>query len=354
MLAIPSVTLDKAKKAASKIDADVYFYNGSIESPRCLQSMETVYAHRGRPKARLFLVTNGGSPDAGYKITRYFQQKYDHFTVVISGRCKSAGTLIAVGANELAFTPYGELGPLDIQMTKVDKFDQLQSGLTIQDSLNTLEDRALNKFFEIVKDYIQSNNGLLSFPAAAKAASDFVTQLYAPVFSRIDPEEVGARARSMRIAADYGRRLAVKGQNLKTAQTLRALSETYSSHSFVIDRQEAENLFQHVREADKNERAIVEALGRYARFEVADPTDFVFSPLSTSAIKASGVKSTGPKPGTKAGAAHGHANPRGNSPKNGGNPQRTDGTPRAETSSQRRRARSTANGRRPSAGAAQR
>jgi hypothetical protein len=225
------------------------------------------------------LVTNGGNPDAAYKITRYLQEKYEKFTVLISGKCKSAGTLIAIGAQELAFTPYGELGPLDIQLTKIDRFDQLQSGLTIQDSLNTLEARALERFYKIVKEYMQANNGLLSFSSATKAASDFVTQLYNPILSRIDPEEVGARARSMRIAADYGKRLAVKWQNLKP-DTLKALAETYSSHSFVIDHAEAETLFQRVRWADDNERALVSALGNGARFEVAGPADFVFEALS--------------------------------------------------------------------------
>jgi hypothetical protein len=274
---VPAANLEKAREAAAKIDADVFFYNGSIETPRDLECVESVHDHAGRKRALLFLVTNGGDPDAAYKMTRYFQEKYEHFTVVVSGKCKSAGTLIAVGAHELAFSPYGELGPLDIQLTKVDKFDQLQSGLTIQDSLNTLEARALGKFYEIVKDYMRANNGLLSFTSATKAASDFVTQLYAPVFSRIDPEEVGARARSMRIAADYGRRLSVKSQNLKPA-TLSVLAETYSSHSFVIDRQEAETLFLRVRSLDKNEAAVVNALGRPARFQMSD---FSFQALST-------------------------------------------------------------------------
>jgi hypothetical protein len=275
-MAIANLDLAKVKAAAAALDADVYFYNGGIETPRDLSCVDAIAAHAGRPKAILFLVTNGGNPDAAYKITRYFQERYEHLAVVISGRCKSAGTLIAIGANEIAFTPYGELGPLDIQLTKVDKFDQLQSGLTIQDSLNTLEARALQKFFEIVKDYMQANNGLLSFSSATKAASDFVTQLYAPIFSRIDPEEVGARARSMRIAADYGKRLAVKSQNLKP-DTLRLLAETYSSHSFVIDRQEAETLFHRVRAATDGEAAVVAALGRYARFEAPE---FVFQALS--------------------------------------------------------------------------
>jgi ClpP class serine protease len=39
----------------------------------------------------------------------------------VSGYCKSAGTLIALGANELAFGEHGELGPLDVQIAKRDE-----------------------------------------------------------------------------------------------------------------------------------------------------------------------------------------------------------------------------------------
>jgi len=267
---------------------------------------------RGKKKALLLLVTDGGSPDAAYKITRNFQDKYESFTVLVSGRCKSAGTLIAVGANELAFTPYGELGPLDIQVTRVDRFDSLQSGLTIQDSLNTLETRALESFIKLVNDYMMANNGLLSFASATKAASDFVTQLYAPIFARIDPEEVGARARSMRIATDYGSRLAIKSQNLKP-NTLKLLAEKYSSHSFVIDQLEAEGLFNRVRAASEAELAIVEELGRYARFEVPGRTEIIFcalskhKPLTINKVKA------------KKETSHATTQQRGNPTKNGGN-----------------------------------
>jgi len=323
---LPKESLERAKVAASKIDADVYYYNGRIEPPRdlsCIEAISAAAPGEKQPKAVLFLVTDGGSADVGYKFTRYIQERYHFFTVVVSGRCKSAGTLIAVGANELAFTPFGELGPLDIQLSKIDKFDQLQSGLTIQDSLNTLEARALSKFYEIVRDYIQSNNGQLSFASASKAASDFVTQLYAPVFARIDPEEVGARSRSMRIASDYGRRLAVKSQNLKP-DTLRLLAETYSSHSFVIDQQEAETLFVRVRRTSDEEDAVVAALGWYARFEVPNPADFVFEALSARSKQ----------PTTTTGVEHGAAQQGGDSPKNGGNPQRPGGTPDAASSQQ--------------------
>lgn len=259
--------LEMARVVAGKIDADVFFYNGEIAGGRDLEFIELISENASRPNALLLLTTNGGDPDSAYRITRYFQQRYEKLTVLIGGRCKSAGTLIAVGARELAFTPYGELGPLDIQLTKVDKFDQAQSGLTIQDALNTLEDRAKETFYNIVQDYMSANRGMLSFPAASKAAGEFVSSLYAPILGRIDPEEVGARARSMRIADDYGKRLEAKWQNLKPG-TLKKLAETYSSHSFVIDQREAEGLFKVVRDASDAEKALVLAMGRYARWQI--------------------------------------------------------------------------------------
>lgn len=257
--------IEAARLAAPGIDGDAYFHNGPMQTGRDLRFIEEVHASKRQDKVTLFLTTGGGDPDAAYKMARYLQDKYEYVTVVVSGKCKSAGTLIAIGANELVFTPYGELGPLDIQLTKVDRLDQLQSGLTIQDALTSIEDRAIDKFHLVAKNWIEANQGLISFASATQAAAEFVSNLYAPIFARIDPEEVGARTRAMRIATDYGQRLALKSQNLKS-QTLRLLAETYSSHSFVIDRQEAQTLFNRVRTASDAEQAVVEALGGHARF----------------------------------------------------------------------------------------
>jgi hypothetical protein len=305
--------VDKAKVEAAKIDADVFLYNGSISSGNDLKFIEVVFESKSRDKALLVLTTNGGDPDAAFRIARYFQDKYSHFTVLIAGRCKSAGTLLAIGAHELAFMPYGELGPLDIQHARIDRFDRLQSSLTIQDSLQTLEDRATMKFLQTVNTYVQANQGLLSFPVAAKAAGDFVAQLYAPVFARIDPEEIGVRARSMRIAMDYGQRLAKRSGNLKGPPSLKLLAETYPSHSFVIDRQEADGLFQRARDASPDERELVKVLGRYARFEGARDTDSGFCVLSEkkkAAAPAQGKEALNEQ-NTKRASANGSRNSKG-------------------------------------------
>lgn len=259
--------ITKCKAVIKDLDADVFLFNGELAHPRDFEMVNTVAANKSRDAALLVLTTNGGDPDCAYRIARYFQENYESLTVLVAGRCKSAGTLIALGASELAFMPYGELGPLDIQMSKVDKFDHAQSGLTIQDALNTLESRATDSFFSMVRGYMEANQGLLSFPSAAKAASDFVTQMYAPILSRIDPEEVGARSRAMKIADDYGNRLSLKWQNVKPGAVSR-LAETYSSHSFVIDRREAGELFHNVRAANEIERKLVETLGFFGRFQI--------------------------------------------------------------------------------------
>jgi len=259
--------INACKAVAKELASDVFLFNGELAHPRDFEMVNVVAANKSRDSALLVLTTNGGDPDCAYRIARYFQENYNSLTVLVAGRCKSAGTLIALSASELAFMPYGELGPLDIQMAKVDKFDHAQSGLTIQDALNTLESRATASFFEMVKGYMEANQGLLSFPSAAKAASDFITQLYAPILGRIDPEEVGARARAMKIADDYGNRLSLKWQNVKPGAVSR-LAETYSSHSFVIDSREAGELFHNVREASEIERKLVETLGYFGRFQI--------------------------------------------------------------------------------------
>lgn len=276
---IPADALAVIQAQTAAIGADVFIFNGEILGARDLQLIEQVSTAKSRPRALLVLVTNGGDPDGAYRICRYFQEKYEQLTVLVPGRCKSAGTLIALGATEIAFTPYGELGPLDIQMAKVDKFDRTESGLTIEDALNTMEARARKSYIEMVGEYMSANNGLLSFAAASRSVGDFVSQLYAPVFSRVDPEEVGIKTRSMRIAQDYAARLAVRWENVNQG-AIEMLANSYSSHSFVIDHREATNLFKRVRMADDAEAALVAVLGKYARFQNPRDESLIYT-LST-------------------------------------------------------------------------
>lgn len=92
---------------------DVFLYNGDIERGQDLRFLEFVAEQKRNDDLLLILVTRGGNPDAAYKIGKYIQGRYEQFSCLIPGLCKSAGTLLAIAANELAFSPYGELGFVD-------------------------------------------------------------------------------------------------------------------------------------------------------------------------------------------------------------------------------------------------
>ncbi len=52
------------------------------------------------------MVTEGGDADPAYRIARCLQDHYDRFSLFVSGYCKSAGTLVALGAHELQMKAY--------------------------------------------------------------------------------------------------------------------------------------------------------------------------------------------------------------------------------------------------------
>lgn len=248
---------------------DVFLYNGDLKRGQDLQFIEFIAREKKSSELMLVLVTPGGSPDAAYKIGRYIQGKYDNFKVFVPGFCKSAGTLLAIAANELVFSPYGELGPLDIQMARVDNLAGLDSGLNISEAFISLENRAMMTFHQLIRDIIGSTGGIVSFNSASHSAAEILSSLYGPIFARIDPEEVGSRARAMRIGEDYGRRLNEKFGNL-LPDGLSVLSQTYSSHGFVIDMQEAKVLFSNVRESSAAEKSLVDEVGNICRIPVPD------------------------------------------------------------------------------------
>ena len=248
---------------------DVFLYNGDLKRGQDLQFIEFISREKKSNELMLVLVTPGGSPDAAYKIGRYIHSKYENFRVFVPGFCKSAGTLLAIAANELVFSPYGELGPLDIQMAKVDNLAGLDSGLNISEAFISLENRAMMTFHQLIGDIIRSTGGIASFNTASHSAAEILSSLYGPIFARIDPEEVGSRARAMRIGEDYGRRLNEKFGNL-VPEGLSLLSQTYSSHGFVIDMEEAKALFSRVRASSDAEKALVDEIGNVCRIPVSD------------------------------------------------------------------------------------
>jgi hypothetical protein len=211
----------------------------------------------------MILVTRGGDPDVAYRIARCIQNHYEKFTVCVSGICKSAGTLLALGANELAFSDHGELGPLDIQMAKKDDLWGQESGLTVMTALTALYENAQDAFDHFLVSLTTRSGGRITVRTASEVAAKLTEALYSRISGQIDPIHMGEVNRSMAIAKEYGKRLMEKSENFDY-EALQALISGYPSHGFVIDREEASTKFKIVRACTNDELALLDEFGTYA------------------------------------------------------------------------------------------
>lgn len=65
----------------------------------------------------LILETHGGSAEIAEQIVRLLRGRFEHLTVIVPGVAKSAGTIMAMAADEILMEPGSALGPIDAQLT---------------------------------------------------------------------------------------------------------------------------------------------------------------------------------------------------------------------------------------------
>lgn len=239
---------------SEKFQADVFLFNSACERD-CADELRCIISRlpKRRENAFLMLCTEGGDADAAYIIARYMRANYKQFILYVGGWCKSAGTLIALGADPIIMHDFAEFGPLDVQIMKRDEAFERTSGQDVFKALNLLPDQAFgifrNCFIRIKKE--------ISAAITTKTASDVAAQLalgmLTPICEQIDPMKLGESYRNMNIAEEYGRRLC------NAPEILARLIGGYSTHSFVIDRKEAQALFRDVKtiEAPSSEVALL-------------------------------------------------------------------------------------------------
>lgn len=265
--------IEKIKTLANRLgdetDTDILLYSGKIERPYDEHVINACCNAKRRNNVLLMLCTYGGDPDVGYRIARVLQNKYKKFSVLIDGACKSAGTLITVGAHEVIISNHGEIGPLDIQLGKKDELWETDSGLTILKSIETLEQKAFDLFEACFLKLKARSSGQITLKTATEIASKLAIGTITPIVSQIDPMHVGEVSRAMNIGLEYAQRLANHSNNTDRAR-LEYLANAYPSHGFVIDGKEARDIFDNVRDLSESESELVNALGYIIRRPSAD------------------------------------------------------------------------------------
>jgi len=253
------------KDMREELKADIFIYVGFLSRP-----YDEIFINlcnkenKKHKKACLLLATFGGDAAAAYRISRQLKRVYDCYSVYIHTICKSAGTIVAIGATEIIMSELGELGPLDVQLQKTDELGERSSGLTITDSLETLKNRAFKMFENYFLNLRFRSGQQISTKSAMEAATNLTVGLYGPIFSQIDPLRLGENQRAIRIALHYCEML--KTENIKD-DAIPVLISGYPDHGFVIDDEEAKKIFSNVRKPTHKELSLAKYIISHPKFE---------------------------------------------------------------------------------------
>ena len=265
-----------ARAYADRHQCDVILYNGDINPGLNIDLKETIRSKKRYDKALLILTTPGGDADSAYRIARCFQENYQTFIIFISGWCKSAGTLLCIGAHDIIMGDDGELGPLDVQLSKTDELGEYDSGLVVQSAIESLYNTGFTMFEQYFMSIKAKSSGRITFKTATDIASNMVVKMLTPIYSQIDPQRIGETARSMSVGMDYGRRLNSVSRNLQSQRALSGLVSSYCSHGFVIDRKEASDIFHRVSAPGADLAEIAEALDDWALVPMDNDALFLY------------------------------------------------------------------------------
>ena len=191
------------KDVSEILDADILYFCGDIDRNYADELIELCRNPHHR-QVLLFMTTLGGDPDGAYRIARFLQDKYERFTIYIDTLCKSAGTLVTLGADEIIMSDTAELGPLDVQILKTDELNQHSSVLDLMIAFDYLQEFALDTLEETVVRLVDHYDGQISTKSALEVASQVATNLFAPLYAQISPTTLGNNQRSVQIARRYG------------------------------------------------------------------------------------------------------------------------------------------------------
>lgn len=234
--------------------ADLFVFNADIDRNNCIRLIDQVNSIKSRREnCILFLTTFGGNPDEAYKLAKFLTNKdvYKNFILFVFDSCKSAGTAIALSADEIIMTDSGELGPLDMQIRSEESIN-FASTLNMLQSLELLSEQASKMFLKCLDGILSQNNSrnrtdqhcpTISVKVAESVAENITKELLRPISSQIDPQQFVAVYRQAKIAQEYAERL---NPELVGTGVIEFLLTGYPSHGFIIDRDEASDLFRHV------------------------------------------------------------------------------------------------------------
>lgn len=254
--------LEGYAKYCSERACNVFVYYGSLTSIEIEQLLQLLEQNPpDKPNATIFFATYGGDAHAAYRLVRRISNYFERVRLVVDNFCKSAGTLFAVGCDEIACSDRAEFGPLDVQLLRADELFVRNSGLDTLQAFETVRDNVFPQFEEYMLTLQDRSSGAISTKMASEIAVQLTVGSLQPILSQIDPYRLGEVMRHLRVAEEYGQKLDSVKKSMKP-RGLQRLLRNYPAHGCVIDKREAMDIFNTIVDLDEFEKAFLHFLPR--------------------------------------------------------------------------------------------
>jgi hypothetical protein len=192
----------------------------------------------------LILDTFGGSLDSAFKTMLFLSRFAKRLRVFVPRHAKSAGTLIAVGANELYMSPFAELGPLDTQIRDPRNPTDRVSALDCYQSVDYVRAFGLTTLSRAFRALAAETRTLIPLPQLVNTSADFSIGSIAPILTQVNALDFGGWGRTLRIGEKYAQTLLSRvdyGEE-ESRDLAHQLVYGYTHHPFPIDMNEARRI----------------------------------------------------------------------------------------------------------------
>lgn len=231
-----------------------------LVSDDAIKPLHTLLERIGqKDKIELFLYTRGGAMMTAYTIVKMFREYTKKFNVLIPFRAHSAGTQIALGADNIVMTKIGQLSPID--PTTANYFNPIlnpKGDPTDPRNRKQISVEDVQSYFNLAKDRI----GLVSESDSLEIFKELTKCVEPLALGNVNRVYVETRviAREMLVL-----HMDPEKDEEKIARIIKALTEEYT-HNFIITRSKADDIGLNVKKpTSEQENLIMKIYESYAR-----------------------------------------------------------------------------------------
>jgi Serine dehydrogenase proteinase len=193
----------------------------------------------------VILDSTGGPLDTAFRTALYLSRYAANINIYIPRKAKSAGTLIAVAANSIFMSPFGELGPLDTQIRDPRNPTDYISALDCYQSVDYVREFGFSTLSQALKQLAAVTQGKLLLTDSLDAAAKFAIGSITPMLSQTRSLDFGAWGRSLKMGEKYAQILLSRAGETDQGRAARIASRLvygYTHHRFPIDITEARDM----------------------------------------------------------------------------------------------------------------